>query len=162
MPWRSLKVGVPHVDLSMFDSEYHDTIRIAPSTAQLARVGLMMELKTSPCLLQATDRGAAAQDFAEGTGEVDPLDAFMAQNEKQMEEDAEEVDPLDAFMAGIAPTVRQDMAATTVNETSNGPTVKIEDGQDVKPTTQVSCQHSQSFHFLYLWCVVRQSGTVRD
>lgn len=80
--------------------------------------------------LQATDRGAAAQDFAEGSGEVDPLDAFMAENDKQIDVGAEgggeeEIDPLDAFMAGIAPTVRQDMAATTEGDTTNGPTVEI-------------------------------------
>lgn len=52
-----------------------------------------------------------AMDLAEGGDEIDPLDAFMAENDAQvepvkMEEDAaapqeeEEIDPLDAFMMG--------------------------------------------------------------
>lgn len=68
---------------------------------------------------------------------MDPLDAFMAENDKQVGETADEVDPLDAFMAEIAPTLRRDMAATTAPETTNGPLVKIEDGEDIKPLPQV-------------------------
>lgn len=65
----------------------------------------------------------------------------MAENEKKVEGTAEEeIDPLDAFMAGIAPTVRRDMIATTLADTSadtHQPTdgqaqVKIEDAGDVK------------------------------
>ena len=99
-------------------------------------------------LLQATDRGAAAQDFAEGSGEIDPLDAFMAENEQQIGggEEEEEVDPLDAFMADLAPTVRQDMAATQ-NKTTNGPVlIKTEDG-DAQAIIQV-CPLSDEANFM--------------
>ena len=89
-------------------------------------------------VLQATDRGAAAQDFVEGSGEIDPLDAFMAENEQQIAggEEEEEIDPLDAFMAELAPTVRQDMAGTQ-NKPANGPVaIKTEDDA-AQPIMQV-------------------------
>ena len=97
--------------------------------------------------MQAADRGAAAQDFVEGSGEVDPLDAFMAENEQKLGGghggEEEEIDPLDAFMADLAPTVRQDMAATAQDKATNGPVdIKTEDGTS-QPTTQV-CPHGMS------------------
>lgn len=86
---------------------------------------------------QVTNRAAQAQDFAEGSGEVDPLDAFMAQNDATIAE-GEEIDPLDAFMANeIAPAVRA-RATEAAGEPSSAPDakaeVKVEDIADVKPT----------------------------
>ena len=97
---------------------------------------------------QVSGRAAAAQDFTEGSGEVDPLDAFMAENDKTLDAaagDHDEIDPLDAFMAAeIAPAVRRDMAATTtgtpqaVASTADAQAlVKVEDGADVKPNANV-------------------------
>ena len=98
---------------------------------------------------QVSGRAAAAQDFTEGSGEVDPLDAFMAENDKTIVDAAagedDEIDPLDAFMAAeIAPAVRRDMAATTtgtpqaVASTADAQAlVKVEDGADVKPEANV-------------------------
>ncbi len=88
--------------------------------------------------MQVQDRAAAAQDFAEGSGEVDPLDAYMAENNATIAED-EEVDPLDAFMADLAPKVRQDMAAAPPAQPAAAPTSAqgrvVEDASDVKPPT---------------------------
>lgn len=82
--------------------------------------------------MQVTDRAAAAQDFAEGSGEVDPLDAFMEHNDQALAA-GEEVDPLDAFMANeIAPAVRRDATADAAAE------VKVKDSEDVKPAVQVN------------------------
>ncbi len=99
-------------------------------------------------VLQAADRGAAAQDFVEGSGEIDPLDAFMAENEQQVEaaEAEEEVDPLDAFMAELAPTVRKDMAGTAQTAAANGPVaIKVEDG--AAPASKQVC--SQDLYVLF-------------
>ena len=94
--------------------------------------------------LQATDRGAAAQDFAEGSGEIDPLDAFMAENEQQIGgAEEEEIDPLDAFMADLAPTVRQDMAQTQTQNTNGPVTIKTEDGS-AQPTIQARPFHQKA------------------
>lgn len=84
--------------------------------------------------MQVADRATAAQDTAEGSGEVDPLDAFMDDNERALADgganDGEEVDPLDAFMAAeIAPAVRQGLQTAQSG--------KIDDAEDVKPNVQV-------------------------
>jgi hypothetical protein len=98
--------------------------------------------------MQVQDRAAAAQDFAEGSGEVDPLDAFMAQNDAAIAGDDEEIDPLDAFMADLAPTVRRDMTYTPVIQpvvlTTTVPVLKLEagDASDVKPAVAMDLQVS--------------------
>lgn len=85
------------------------------------------------------NRATAAQDLAEGSGEVDPLDAFMAENDRALEpaagEDGEEIDPLDAFMAAeVAPAVRQDMQTAQ--------SIKVEAAQDVKPDVKACSLHT--------------------
>ena len=84
------------------------------------------------------DRANAAQDLAEGSGEVDPLDAFMNENDKALDaarESEEEIDPLDAFMAQeIAPIVRQTLPTAQ--------SVKVEATEDIKPIPQVSLSPS--------------------
>ena len=83
--------------------------------------------------MQVADR-AAAQDLAEGSGEVDPLDAFMAENDRALGPE-DEIDPLDAFMANeVAPAVRQEPAETTSPAAVDAKAeVKVEDNEDIKP-----------------------------
>lgn len=105
-------------------------------------------------LSQVQDRSAAAQDFAEGSGEVDPLDAYMAENDAAIEAAGEEVDPLDAFMADLAPTVRRDMTATPAPgtpaplATAGTQKSEAEDAADVKGGFQVRRVHGWHYSSL--------------